>query len=246
MGLDLALGVVVLFMAVRGWLKGFLVQMIRLVGLVAAVYVAEPVRDQVKPFVVQYLPSIRPDLVDRLLWWTSGIVSYFVLVGLASLAIAVSRRHTFGIDDPRRGDQFAGFALGMAKGLVVAAFLVACLQKFALPQIEKIHWADEQSKTSLAWKCNERYHPASRIWRSPPVQQLVAHVQKMGLMRPSGSTSVDAETPVQTASRTPHLALPTLPDLQSQIDTSGVDPELAEAVNSILKQLHGQDGRDRD
>ena len=42
MGLDLALGGLVLISAIRGWLKGFLVQAIRLAGLVASVYAAGP------------------------------------------------------------------------------------------------------------------------------------------------------------------------------------------------------------
>jgi hypothetical protein len=115
MGLDLVLGVIVLLAAIRGWLKGFLLQAIRLSGLVACVYVADPVRDLVKPYVVPYLPSIRPELVDRLLWWTAAAVSYVVLVGLATLIANYSRRRAFGLADPRRNDQYAGFALGAFK-----------------------------------------------------------------------------------------------------------------------------------
>src|SRR3954447_21456464 len=43
MGLDLALAVIVLLSAVRGWLKGFVLQAIRLSGIVACVYAADPV-----------------------------------------------------------------------------------------------------------------------------------------------------------------------------------------------------------
>src|SRR3954463_10624638 len=92
MGLDLALGVIVLLSAIRGWLKGFVLQAIRLAGLVLCVYSADPVRDQLKPHVLIYLPTIRAELIDRMLWWVSAAGSYVVLVGLASLAVKLYRR----------------------------------------------------------------------------------------------------------------------------------------------------------
>ena len=67
----------------------------------------------------------------------SAVGSYFVIVGVASLLVAVARRPTFGLDEPSRGDQFAGFGLGTAKGLIVASFVVAGLKNYALPQIEQ-------------------------------------------------------------------------------------------------------------
>ncbi len=203
MGLDLALGGLLLISAIRGWLKGFLTQAIWLGGLVAAAYVAVPVRDQAKPYLLEYLPTIRPELVDRLLWWVSAVISYLVIVGIASLALSVSRRQTFGVAEQNRSDQFAGFALGLLKGLVVVSFLVAGLQKYAQPQLSKITWTEEQMKTSVAWDWNERYQPAARIWSAPPVQRFVEHIQKMGVMPPPGKTETEPEKPMQTASRTP-------------------------------------------
>jgi uncharacterized membrane protein required for colicin V production len=178
MGLDLALGGLVLLMAIRGWLRGFVLQAIRLAGLVASVYVAAPVRDQVKPFAVDYLPTIRPDPLDRLLWWASAVVSYFVIVGIASLIVAVSRRQPYGLAEPNRSDQFAGFGLGMIKGLLAAAFIVAGVHKHGESYLTKVDWAQQQTKESFAWDWNARYHPAARVWTSQPVQQFVTHVQR--------------------------------------------------------------------
>src|SRR5262245_50581505 len=164
MGLDLALGGLVLFTAIRGWLKGFVVQAIRLAGRVAPVYAAAPVRDQVKPYIVDQLPTMRPELFDRMLWWVSAVVGYFAIVGVASLLVAVSRRQTFGLAEPNRGDQFAGFGLGFLKGLVFASFVVAGLQKYGGEQIAKIDWAEVQKKESFAWMWHEQYRPAAKIW----------------------------------------------------------------------------------
>ena len=184
MGLDLALGCLVLLNAVRGWLRGFLLQATQLGGLVACVYVADPLRDLVKPEVAKYLPSIAPGLMDRLLWWSSAVVAYIVMVGVASLVIKMHRRQPFGETEPDRTDQFGGFLLGTAKGLLVAAFLAAGLEKYALGTIQGVDWAEKQAKTSTVLKWNADYRPVARIWAMPPVQHYVAHVRRMGLERP--------------------------------------------------------------
>jgi uncharacterized membrane protein required for colicin V production len=221
MGLDLALGGLVLFTAIRGWLKGFLVQAIRLAGLVTAVYAAAPLREQIKPYVAGQFPTMKPDLMDRILWWGSGVGAYFVLVGVASLIVSVSRRQNFGMAEPNRGDQFAGFGLGVLKGLVVASFLVAALHKYAEPQLVKLAWAEEQKKESYAWKWHEDYQPAAKIWAAPPVQNFVQHIQKMGLpgAPEKGKPEATAEKPVQTASRLPKLALASEPHPPSAMRT---------------------------
>ena len=72
------------------------------------------------------------------------------------------RRHDAGDqDDASAGDprnprpvtaerSVRGFLLGAAKGCLVAVFVTAGIQKYALTQIATIPWADEQAKTSLA------------------------------------------------------------------------------------------------
>ena len=95
MGLDLVLGGMVLVAAVRGWFKGFVVQAIRLGGLVAAVYAAGPVRDQIKPYALKYHPTIRPDLVDDMTLEQVG-----ALAGCSRQAVhklAISFRRTMGL-----------------------------------------------------------------------------------------------------------------------------------------------------
>src|SRR3954463_9792995 len=185
MGLDLALGAIVLLSAIRGWLKGFLLQAIRLSGLVACVYVADPVRNLVKPYVGPHLPSIRPELMDRLLWWSSAALSYVLMVGVATLIVKLMRRQAFGESEPRRNDQFAGFVMGAAKGMVAAMFLASGVEKYALERVQGIAWAEEQGRTSKALKWNATYRPAAKIWESTPVKHFVEHVQRRGLTSPS-------------------------------------------------------------
>src|SRR5580693_4907440 len=112
MGLDIALGIMVLLAAIRGWFRGFVLQSIRLGGLVGCVYAAAPVRDLVRPYVAEYLKSVKPELLDRLLWWSAAVIGYVLAVGLASLAVKMYRRRPFGEVEPNRTDQSAGFLLG--------------------------------------------------------------------------------------------------------------------------------------
>jgi uncharacterized membrane protein required for colicin V production len=248
MGLDLALGAIVLFSAIRGWLKGFLLQAIRLSGLVACVYAAEPVRNLAKPYVLSHLPSIRPELVGRLLWWSSAAVAYVVLVGLATLILKFSRRQPFGIAEPNRNDQYAGFVLGALKGLVVAVFLAAGLQDYALRRIEGIAWAEEQARTSHVLKWNARYEPAAKIWSSPPVQHFVAHVQRMGLANPARGSSEGQNDPKPLqaeGSRPPRLVLPSTAPRGRDRDISLNElDELTRTIKAIEDELsrHGLSG----
>jgi uncharacterized membrane protein required for colicin V production len=245
MGLDLVLGGLVLVTAIRGWLKGFVLQAIRLAGLVACVYLADPVRDQARPYVLVYVPKIRPDLVDRLLWWSSAVASYVVLVGLVTLAVKLYRPQPIRLAEPNRNDQFAGFLLGGVKGALIALFLVAGLQKYALERIKALPWADEQARASWVLQWNERYQPAARIWASRPVQQFVSRVQRRGLMSPSDVSPISAEPkPVQAAAgRTPRLALPSESEEESAtLRAPGLDNEIARAIESIKRQL--QQGED--
>jgi uncharacterized membrane protein required for colicin V production len=242
MGLDLALAGLVLLVAIRGWLRGFLVQAIRLAGLVAAAYAAVPVRDFAKPYAAHYLPTIRPDLSDRLLWWIAAVASYFLIVGVASLIVAVSRRNTFGLTEKNRSDQFAGFGLGVVKGLIVASFAVAGLQKYGESTITRVDWVHDQTKQSYSWEWNEKYQPARKIWASQPVQLFVSHVQKHGLTPPPkgegpARDAGETEKPVQTASRTPKLHLPGIDGPPLEIDTTGLDADLIHEVEALQKQL---------
>lgn len=215
MGLDLTLAGLVLIAAVRGWLKGFVLQSVRLGGLVACVYEAGPLRDLVKPHVQGYLPGIRPELFDRLLWWAACIISYVVTVGLATWLVRAYRRRPYGEPDLYRGDQAAGFMLGAAKGVLVSVFLLAALDQYALKYLKKVAWADEQAAGSRALAWTQRYRPADRIWTAPPVRSFVMHVQKMGL-KPGAAAGVDdAEQPAAegaaatTEGSAPASAVPT-------------------------------------
>ncbi len=232
MGLDLTLGGVVLLMGVRGWFKGFILQAIRLVGLITCVYAADPVRDLLKPRVMGYLPTIRPDLVDRLLWWSSAVASYVVIVGLATLALKMYPRNPPSEPDPLRTDQFAGLLLGIAKGLLVAAFLTAGIHKYALEHIQTLPWAVRQTETSWVLWWNETYHPVAKFLATPPVQHWVGHIQRMGL---SGLAESPIAGPVATANRPPQLTLPTGSSLG--LDPKDLNPDVARAIESIEAEI---------
>jgi uncharacterized membrane protein required for colicin V production len=261
MWLDVTLGGIILIAAFRGWSRGFVSQAVRIAGLVACVYLAEPVRDSAKPHVLPYLPTIQPELVDRLLWWVSAVVAYVVLVGVASLVIKMTRRPEIpGIAQSGRNDQFAGFMLGATKGVVVAAFATAAIQKYAIEYLTPVPWAEEQVKTSWAIKWSETYRPVPRIWSSRPVQHFVNYVERMGLRKPGEPSQLPAgkedddteEPPVRTASRpaAPGVATdarragqPSSPSaelpLRSDADTNTLSPD-DQAITDLKAELKKQ------
>jgi len=248
MGLDLALGGLVLLVALRGWLRGFVVQAIRLGALVCAVYAAVPARNFVKPYALQHLPTVRADLSDRLLWWVMAVACYFLFSGLASLIVAISRRNSFGLEEKNRSDQFAGLGLGLVKGVIVAAFALSGLQTYGEPAFSKLDWAQSQTKESMAWDWGQKYQPARRLWTSQPVQQFVSHVQKNGLNPPAavptrGAGEEDVEKPVQTASRIPRLEIAgSDTSIPGESGGVGLSEDLAREVEKLRKELSELDG----
>jgi uncharacterized membrane protein required for colicin V production len=254
MALDLALGLIILVAAFRGWFQGFIGQGVRIGGLIACVYLADPVRDLAKPHVLPYLPTIQPELVDRLLWWVSAVVSYVVLVGLTTLLIKMTRRPEIpGIPVSNRNDQFAGFFVGAAKGVAIAALLAAGVEKYGMNEIKTVTWADEQAKASLALKWNEQYQPVAKVWSSRPVRSFVDHIHRMGLQNPAGSAAEkedEESSPEQTASRRRETDLPaedqtgTEPRSSTRStpsDSAGqahpLGPELEKEVEEIKSEL---------
>ena len=234
MGLDIVLGIMVLLGAIRGWFRGFVLQAIRLAGVIGSVYAAAPLRDQFKPYVVTYLTSIPASMLDRMLWWISAIMTYLAIVGLGGLAVKIQRRRPYGEPEPNRADQFAGLLLAGAKATIVAAFLVGALDKFALSWIKEVSWATDMTRSSTALTWNEQYKPSERIWSAAPVQHFVTHVKTMGIADPAGPPSHKNEAKtdpaaVQTsASRPPRLDLPT-PDPRAADFIEKFDAEFRKA-----------------
>lgn len=232
MGLDLALGGLVLLAGLRGWFKGFILQAIRLAGLVACVYLADPLRDVVKPHVVGHLASIQPTLVDRLLWWVAALVAYLGLVGVATLMVKLSRRKALGEPEPHYNDQFAGFLLGLIKGTAVAAALAAGFQTYALGYLKTVPWAERQAQGSRALEWNTKYQPVARVWHSRPVQHLVDHIQRRGIQPPDAAASTSE--PVAAANRPPQLSLPSA-------EGAGFSADAQEWIDSIQAELEKLD-----
>ena len=232
MGLDLALGGLVLLVGLRGWFKGFILQSIRLGGLIGCVYLADPVRDLAKPRVTSYLASVQPHVVDRLLWWIAALVCYIVMVGVATLLIKLSRRRTaLGEPEPRYNDRFAGFLLGLIKGTAIAAALATGFQTYALGYLKSVPWGERQAEQShvLAW--NAKYQPIPKVWSSRPVQHYVNHIQRMGIQPPNADSA--ASEPVAAANRPPQLAVPPPVGQDAQADLSRLFEAIEEQVRNL-------------
>ena len=134
-----------------------------------------------------------------------------------------------GEPEPRRNNQFAGFLLGLAKGVIVAALLLAAFEKYATERLKDFPWVAQQANASRTLRWSERYQPVPKVWATPPVQSFVAHIQRMGLKSPTERE--EEPQPVASASQAPKLVLPH-GDL-SELDTKGLDPEITEALKSV-------------
>lgn len=181
MGLDMALGALILIWGIRGWFRGFMLQAISLSALVACAYLANPVRDAARPYAQEYFPAIAPAILDRLLWWGSAVACFVVWSGLGSWIVKVRRRPLYGDLEPNRTDQGAGFLFGAAKGAVIAAFLASAIVGYAPGHMKPGGVVEAQTKASRVLLWAQQYHPAEQIWNSHPVQSFVAHVRRNGL-----------------------------------------------------------------
>jgi uncharacterized membrane protein required for colicin V production len=242
MGLDLALAIVVLIAAFRGWLQGLISQTVRIASLIACVYLADRVRDYTKPYVAPYLATIQSDLVDRLLWWVSAVAVYVVLVGVAMLVIKMTRRPEIpGISQSGRNDQFAGFFLGGTKGLLLVAFMAAGIERYGSDQVKAVGWAEDQVKASWAMQWSEAYQPVRRIWSSRPVRHFVNHINRMGVQRPgepsqspAGGEDTEEEPPVRTASRPSGLQTPGLDRSRLESTERSRSPSIPPAESPVV------------
>ncbi len=252
MGLDIALGIIIFLGSVRGWYRGFVLQAIRLGGLVGSVYLAAPVRGLARPYVAPYLATIRPDLLDRMLWWASAVVCYLVTVGLATIVVNMQRRRPYGDPDVSRADQMAGFLLAGAKAAVILAFSVASLDRYAAAWVKSVPWAEEQSQTSMALAWERQYRPADRIWAAPPVQQFVGYIRQMGLAggvdlgQPGNLlteqvapqlTPTPAATSAEVAPRNPRLGLRPLSE-RTMPRPDATEAEVAEEISRAVEGLN--------
>jgi uncharacterized membrane protein required for colicin V production len=205
MGLDLALGVFVLIWAVRGWFRGFVLQAITLGALIGSVYLADPVRNALRPYVFELFPAIAAPILDRLLWWCSAVASFVVVSGLGSWVVKIKRKRPYGEVEPNRTDQGAGFLLGAAKGAVVASFLMAGIARYAPNHVKPGGAIEAQTRSSqaLSWSIENR--PAERLWESNPVQSIVAHVRRRGFWEDEGG---DAGRPTEAEAATAESSAP--------------------------------------
>jgi uncharacterized membrane protein required for colicin V production len=247
MGLDLALVAVVLIAAIRGWFRGFVSQAIRIAGFVACFYLAAPVRDQARPYVLERLPKVDPVLIDRILWWTSAATSYIVIVGTATLIVKLARRpDATGKPDARRDNQFAGFLLGAGKGTLVAVFMLAAFQKYGGEWEGRIAWVGDMAAGSRALAWNRQYEPAPKIWESVPVRRFVDHIRRHGLGKPPDGPAAREPDGQVAEARDPESSRPiprlAIPDPASPA-AADFDPEVLADLERFKAEREARRGR---
>ena len=198
MGLDVVLGVIVLLAALRGWFRGFTSQAVGIGSFISCFYLADPVREEIRPYIIPRLPLIDPALLDCIFWWVSAVIAYIVMRAVLSLAIRLMRTPPEpGEPMPRREDRIGGMVVGAGKGLLVAALFSALVLKFDEDLARHASWAQRQTKGSFALKWSQEYRPVPRIWAAPPVRHFVEHIQRNGM-----GQKTEAEPVKEVAERT--------------------------------------------
>lgn len=250
MGLDIALGVLVLLAGIRGWFKGFVRQAIPLGALVGCVFLADPLRELARPYATSYFPKFNAEVLNKILWWTSPVVAYVATSGVALMIVKSFRKKTYGEPEPNRADQGAGFTLGVAKGLIVTSWFASLIGVHGPKVYPQAPFAEKQAKESKAIEFAEQYHPAETLWKSKPVQIVVERVKTRGIwgdddkppIKERDEKDVKVETarpeaasdPVKTASERPKtLSIPSglnpdspefMQDLEAALRREGIAP----------------------
>lgn len=233
MGLDITLGILVLIVAIRGWIRGFLLQAIQLAALIGAVYLADPLRDLALPFAREAIPSLRPELLVKLLWWAAAVVSYLVIGGIPASLVRMHRRRPMADLEPRWRDAGAGFLLGVVKGALYAAFLLWGLESgSARKYLQSNEMAQQQIAASRAVEFAHTYQPAEKVWASQPVQTYVGRIKSRGFWldgatNPESKGDNEASPPLNARSTTgavpaslPRPLDPNSPDFLDNVDSA--------------------------
>ena len=168
MGLDLVLGLIILIAALRGWFKGFTNQAVRIAGFIACFYLADPVREQARPYVLAKLPTHRsriagPDpLVDlrgRLVHRPGGIQHPGHPVDAHCPGPGVPRS--------RRDDRFAGSSSARPRDCFSWLSWPRAFRNTAIDLAHNFPWTERQTEGSYALQWTDRYQPVPRIWSCP-------------------------------------------------------------------------------
>ena len=121
--IDLVGGGLVLAFLVLGFVRGLWWQVIRAIGLVAAVLVARAASPQVAPWIADRWPDLTPRLVNGIAWF-----GLFLLAMIAATLLGVLGRKLLEAMQLGLADRLGGAAVGAATGLLlhVALLVVLC------------------------------------------------------------------------------------------------------------------------
>ena len=185
MGLDIALGLIALGMAVSGWRNGFWVQIMRLFCLVAGLYLAEPIALRAEPYVSQHVKVEDAKLLQRALWWGSWLAVYTLGSMIVGMAARVGRWRKSPLqaelEPPGKFDPMMGFLFGLTKAVVVASFITAALDRYAIEKIEHRDWAKNYIISSKALVYSRQYEPVPKILAAEPIKSMLTIIQEKGM-----------------------------------------------------------------
>ena len=185
MGLDIALGLIALGLAVSGYRQGFWLQIMRLLCLVVGLYAAEPIAVAAEPYVAQHIKLEDAKMLQRGLWWFSWGLVYTLGCLVVGFGAKVSKWRKSPLqaelEPPGKLDPMMGFLFGLVKAGLVAAFLAASMDRYAIPKIEHKEWAKKYVAASKVLEFSRKYEPVPKLLAAEPIKSMLALIQERGL-----------------------------------------------------------------
>ena len=185
MGLDIALGLIALGMAVSGYRHGFWLQIMRLICLIVGLYAAEPIAIRLEPFVAQHIKLEDGKLLQRGLWWFCWALTYTIGSLLVGFGAKVSKWRKSPLqaelEPPGKFDPIMGFIFGLAKAVAAAAFIAAATDRYAIPKIEHKEWAKNYVAASKVLEYSRKYEPVPKVLAAEPIKSMLNIIQDRGL-----------------------------------------------------------------
>lgn len=190
MGFDIAIGIVLLLGAIRGFKKGFARQILTISSIVIAFVFAKTLAERLASPLAKFLQDY-PDQISESIVYTGSLLGIFLTINLVgTLYLYVYRTRTMGVNVPSVQDRIVGILVGVVVAGFVGCVLIAQYER--LPSMIRENDAVQSHYTaSHGVKLAQEHRIAARVWETPEVQRTYEHMGRLvSFFRPSVSESV--------------------------------------------------------
>lgn len=188
MGFDIAIGIVLLLGAVRGFKKGFARQILTLTSLILAFVFAKPLAERLAGPLAGPLEQF-PEAVAESMVYTGSLLGLFLVVNLfGTLYLYVYRTRSLGVNAPSLQDRIVGVFVGVAVGGFIACVLISQVSRLPA-MVRESDIVQTHFTGSRGVKLAMEYQISTRVWETPEVQRAYLHAGRLvEYFRPTNSS----------------------------------------------------------